>query len=150
MEMTLSRALRYKKRVVEIIRTLENEITASNSVVMGEVREIDIEQAMAKRKNAVAHLLELKQALQEATKPIMCKILQIAELKSEAAFLQRIPTRQGLKAGYQADQALVYDSVITKVAKDACILAAQDEIDNLQTQIDHHNATTKIKVSDLK
>lgn len=38
MKMTLARALRYKKRVIEDIRKFESDIEESNSVVEGQQR----------------------------------------------------------------------------------------------------------------
>lgn len=150
MKMTLSRALRYKKRVVETIRVLENDIISSNSVIEGEERTVDISASLAKREKMVDHLLSLKKVTQQFTLPIMHKILLIAELKSEAAFMQRIPTHSGvIKPKYQGDQTLTYFCTIRKDQKDQRITEIQDQIDVLQTEIDHYNAVTTIEVEDV-
>lgn len=148
--MTLSRALRYKKRVIETIRKLEQEITAYNSVAVEEAGKFDVKAAFEARLKTIEHLLALKLATIEATKPIQDTILRMAEEKSTAAFLARLNTTDGwVRPRYQGEADLTYVSAINREEKERLIKECQDKIDAFQTEIDAFNARTEIVVPDL-
>lgn len=151
MKLTLSRGLRYKKRVIEQIRKIETDIQLSNCIVAGEERILpNVKDALNKRNKLVNHLISLKLNLQNATAPIQPLIFQLAEAKSEIAFLNKIATNHGtVKARYREDQPLTYESEIKKQDKDALIFELQNKIDNIQTDIDAHNNKTIIEVEDV-
>lgn len=151
MKMTLSRALRYKKRVVENIRRLESDVQLSNSVVKDEERVADVELSLRKREEWVKHLIALKLAVQKATEPIQRAVFELAEAKAECAFLQRISTQHGTtKPRYREEAAITYEAIIKKADQDKRVAALQDKIDTLQTKLDQHNATTEVEIPDLK
>lgn len=150
MKMTLARALRYKKRVVESIRKFENDIQASNCIVEGEERDSDIRLSLKQRSVWVEHLIGLKLALQKATQPIQRLILELAEAKSEIAFYQRLSTEHGTVKDRYGGTAMKYESEIRKKERDKVVKELQDRIDQLQTKIDAHNATTDIEVPDME
>lgn len=150
MKMTLARALRYKKRVLESIQKLETDIQLSNSVVEGEEREADVRQALKTRDSWVKHLTELKVAMQTATLPVQKLIFELSEAKSKITLLQRLDVKHGTqKSRYREEQSLKYTAEIRKSERDKMITALQTEIDQLQTQIDTHNAKTSIDVADV-
>ena len=149
MEMTLSRALRYKKRIVEKIRKLEQDIFSNNSKVEGEEREADVRLCLGQRQAWVKHLVEFKLALQEATRPIQGLVFELAETKSELSFIQRINTTKGQVSGsYRDETTKVYTAEITKKEVDTLTETLQKNVDDLQTKIDAHNATTNVVVRD--
>jgi len=92
MKMTLARALRYKKRVIESIRKFESDIQEVNSIVEGQERDTDVRLALKQRAAWVKHLVALKMSLQEATKPIQRLVFELAECKAEISFYQRLGT----------------------------------------------------------
>jgi hypothetical protein len=146
--MTLARALRYKKRVVETIRSLESDVQEGNSVIAGSEREVDIQTTLKKRDQWVKHLVDLKLSIQEATRPIQKLVLELAETKSEIAFWNRVDTTNGAKKdryGY-GDPESKWEAIIRKSEKDERTKKLQERIDALQTKIDDHNATTLIEV----
>jgi hypothetical protein len=146
--MTLSRALRYKKRVVTTIRSLEGDVQNSNTVIQGEERDADVRLALNQRAAWVKHLMDLKQAIQTASAPISRLILELAETKAEISFVQQINTRHGLaQSHYRDEPSITYDATIRKSEKDTMVETLQDKIDDLQTRIDAHNATTQISLS---
>lgn len=150
MKMTLSRALRYKKRVIEAIRKLEQEITAYNSVAIEETAKFDVRAAFETRTKTIDHLLCLKTAIIEATKPIQKAILRMAEEKSTAAFLARLNTTEGrVRPRYQGEADLTFTAVIKREDKEQLIKECQDKIDAFQTEIDAFNAKTEIEIPDL-
>ena len=146
-KMTLSRALRYKKRVIENIRNLESEIQENNSKVAETERECDPELALKIRKVWVNHLIELKLKIQEATRPIQRLILELAETKTEISFVSRIPTVHGVHRAHFRDEAtLTYEAAIRKQEVNTLLTELRDRIDSLQTKIDLHNAETTITI----
>lgn len=149
MEMTLSRALRYKKRIIEKIRKLETDIQSNNSKAEGEERDADVKMCMKQRSAWTNHLIDFKLALQEATKPIQRLVFELAETKAELSFLQRISTTKGqVKARYREEPTMTYTAEITKKDVDTRTEELQKRIDELQTRIDAHNATTNVAVRD--
>lgn len=151
MKMTLARALRYKKRVIENIRKLETDIQSANSIVEGEMPDTDVTLALKQRDGWVKHLVSLKLSLQKATEPIQRLVFELAETKSEIAMLQRINTTHGtVKARYGGEPSLKYEATIRKNDRDKLVKGLQDRIDQYQTKIDAHNATVEIEVPDVE
>ena len=143
--MNLSRGLRYKKRLVEKIRKLEQDIQSNNSYLIANVQEVNVLSLYETRQNLVVQLLSLKVALQTATQPIMKQILELAEAKAEIVFWQRVDTTFGLKKDLYADgPPTEYFAVYRKSWVDEKISALQDNIDSLQTSIDAYNNATFI------
>jgi len=146
--MTLARALRYKKRVVESIRQLEADIQVNNSRVEGEEREVDVRLALKQRAAWVTHLVHLKLAIQQATRPIQRFVLELAETKSEIAFMQRVNIEHGTqRSRFRDEQTIKLEAEIRKSERDKLVNGLQDRIDELQTKIDAHNAENLIEVT---
>ena len=149
MQMTLSRALRYKKRIVERIRKLESEVQENNSQIDGEERETDVRLALKQRAAWVQHLVAFKLALQEATRPIQKLVFELAETKAELSFLQRICTLHGTqRARYREDISTTYTAELRKKEVDTLTETLQKRVDDLQTKIDAHNATKQLEISE--
>lgn len=150
MKMTLARALRHKKRVVENIRKLESDIQEVNSVVEGQERDTDVRLALKQRAALVKHLVALKMTLQEATKPIQKLIFELAEFKAEIAFYQRLGTEHGTVKDRYGGPSMKYEAEIRKSERDKLVKELQGWIDQYQTKIDAHNATVEIEVPDAE
>lgn len=149
-KMTLARTLRYKKRVIEQIRSLETDIQSSNSIINGAEREVDILACLEARKVLVSHLVDVKLLIQNATRPVQRLILELAEAKSEIALLQKIDVRHGLIPDQWGDTtATTRDAIIRKAKRDEIVESLQNKIDELQSKIDIHNADTLVEVNDL-
>jgi cell fate (sporulation/competence/biofilm development) regulator YmcA (YheA/YmcA/DUF963 family) len=148
-KMTLARALRYKKRVVETIRNLESDVQTNNSVVAGSERETDVRTALKQRDAWVKHLVDLKLAIQEATRPIQRLVLEMAETKSEIAFWNRVDTTNGPQKDRWGgtNTEIKMEAALRKSDKDECLKKLQERIDSLQTRIDDHNASTQVNVA---
>lgn len=144
--MTLAKALRYKKRVIEAIRQLETDIQTNNSKGEGEEREIDVLTAMKTRSSFVEHLVELKSLIQEKTRPIQYLILQLAEAKSEISFIQKLDVTHGLSRGRWETTPVKYEAIIRKSERDKMVKDLQKKIDDIQSKIDMHNAATTLEI----
>lgn len=144
-KMNLSRALRYKKRLVEKIRKLEQDIQSNNSYLVGNIQEVNVHSLYETRQNLVIELLSLKVTLQTATQPIMKQILELAEAKAEIVFWQRVDTTFGFqKEQYSDSPPSEYFAVYRKSWVDEKISTLQDQIDALQTSIDAYNNSNSI------
>lgn len=145
--MTLARALRYKKRVIERIRSLETDIQGHNSIIVGSTREFDVLQGLEDRHTLIQHLVNLKLSIQEATKPVQRIVLELAETKSEIAFLQRIDTKHGvIKDQWKDAPPVEYIALIRKASRDDRVKILQKQVDKLQTQLDSHNASVFLEI----
>ena len=147
MKMTLSKALRWKKRAIEKIRKFEVEVQSNNSHIEGEEQEVDVQNSLNKRSEWVLHLVALKLQLMKASEPIRHKIFALAEAKAEIKFFQGIPVNHGKTRGrYREEADVTYVATIRKAEQDANIQTLQDKIDLLQTEIDAFNAETILEV----
>lgn len=147
MKMTLSKALRWKKRAVEKLHQFETEVQENNSHVEGEEPEVDVTDSLGKRSVWMQHLIALKLQLMKASEPIRHKIFALAEAKSEICFLQRVPVNHGKVRGrFREEAELTYVATVRKAERDQMIQALQDKIDLLQTEIDAFNAETVLEV----
>jgi len=150
-QMTLSRALRYKKRLVEKIRKCESDIQTNNSHLAENTPEVDVQGTYTNRQKLVAQLVALKMALQQATAPIMNLILELAETKSEIVFWQRVDTTFGMQRDRWSEVAPTeYVATYRKSWTDAKVVELQDKIDQLQTQIDAFNNETTISFTEAE
>lgn len=139
---SLARALTYKKRVVESLRKLDE----------GTKPETDIKLALQQREGLVKHLILLKLTLMEATKKIQEKIFELGEAKSEISIYQGLNTTSGRVRQHsyrEGDSVITFTAVISKQEKDKTVKALQEKIDNLQQEIDAHNNTTKIEIPEM-
>lgn len=147
MKMTLSKALRWKKRAIEKLRQFESEVQEHNSHVEGEEPEVDVQDSLNKRQQWRDHLIVLKLQLMKVSEPIRHKIFALAETKSEIAFLQRVPVTHGKqRSRYREETELNYVATIRKAERDQMIQTLQDKIDQLQTEIDAFNAETVLEI----
>ena len=147
-QMTLARALRYKKRVIETIRRLEQDIDCNNSKVEGEEREADVRLSLMQRSAWVKHLVELKLALQAKTRPIQRLVLELAETKAEIVFLQRLTVQHGTQQSHYRDEpSFKFTAMIRKGERDKMVQDLQDRIDSLQTQMDAFNMENMLEVA---
>jgi len=146
--MSLSKAMKYKNRVVQKLNKIASEIQSNNSINTINPREVDVKALMSQHQDIFNHLIDLKALIHEATMPIQKNLFKIIELKSKIAFLSGINTTHGAQESY-SDKVANYDAAFRKADLDAMISAAEVEIDNLQDHVDAFNATTKISIKPL-
>jgi hypothetical protein len=151
--LTLARALTYKKRVLERIALVENDIRTSNSVQVGIERESDVAALVEERASLVAHLIELKSLIARANGPIQRDIFSLAESKGEIAFLRSVNTFNGPRMQQvvygQPAETVQYEAVIRKADVDKANRELTAQIDSTQERIEKHNYNTSITIKDL-
>ena len=142
---TLAKALKLKKRIVQKLSQVQTDIAANNSTMVGAVKEVDVKALIDLRATLVASLIELKVKLATANLSIVPKILRLAELKSENTWLGTVGTQRGkVKRSSYSEEIDEFETVLTKADVDAKVKANEAVIDQLQEELDAYNATTKI------
>lgn len=147
-QMTLSRALRYKKRVIESLKKIELDIQQNNSRISQNTPEFDVEVLVKLREKITSVLTNLKLDIQKATFPIMNLILELGEVKGEIVFWSSLNTRHGLYNDY-SDDSVEYVATFRKKQIDEKVNVLKDKIDFLQTSIDSFNNETKLYVQTI-
>ena len=90
-------------------------------------------------------MVQLKTRIHKANAKVYEKIFRLSELKSVVSQLKNINCRAGKQRGYgRGEEAIIYEAAITLHEKDALIKKYEDEIENLQEELDAHNAKTKV------
>ena len=150
MQVTLARALKLKKRIIERIEKYEEDITLSNRIIVGNIRDIDVNETMRLKKNLKDILINLKVKIHEAGAPIRHEIFTLSEIKSDINFLKAIPTDHGkvFRRNVLMDEGDVeYSVILTKADIDKDIKTLQSNIDSLQFDIiDKYNSVTMVEV----
>lgn len=146
---TLSRALKVKSRLVSRLRELQEFINKYNSLVAGAERPSSVQAAYEESRSVTQTLCEIKAAIQIANAPIQAKIFTLSETKSLKTFLQRLNTTHGTSTiGYSGETA-EYDSEIKGAYVNEEIKRITKEIESLQDQIDEFNATTLLEIPEV-
>jgi len=154
-QVSLSKALKYKKRVESTISRVSQDIQSYNVVVYEKnekpEREVDIRRLQKDRKRLVDHLVAIKTSLMAANRPIYGDILRLAELKGTIAFLGRIATNHGpvLHQFIKGDIPRMQSAEIRKTEIDEQIVKLETEIDQIQDHLDEFNALTRIEILDF-
>jgi len=149
-EMSIAKALRYKKRVVSKINKLESNIIENNSVVAGAERDFDVKTALLQREEAVRHLIDVKMAISAASAPIQRKILECAEAKSRISFYNRVPTTHGKTPSQWEDNVTDYEAELRKQKRDEEILRLENLIDDHQSSIDGFNHANNVGWTEMR
>lgn len=149
-KMNLVQGLRAKKRVKEMIMKLTDLIRSSNSVIEGGTREVDVLQAIGLRDELKNYLIDLKLALQEASRPIQRDILTISELKDQIHFYRRLDVQHGksLSGGY-SNVEVMHEAIIRKGDVDKYCFEIQKQMDTLFTKIDWFNNSNYIDLEEF-
>lgn len=147
---TISKALKYKKRVEARISELSADIAAGNSKLKEAEREHDIPALIKERGSVVNHLIDLKVAIMSANQPIQRNILKLSELKGDIVVLRKMSTIHGPGERSWHDQPRdEFEAQLRKADVQQMVKELEIQIDDIQDNLDAFNATTKIKVSNF-
>ena len=93
-------------------------------------------------------LIAIKGAIAEANKPIVSKIIELDEIKSEIAFLNGLDVKEGrfVTTNYGTRIESDIDAVIRKQQVLDEVTALQARADRLQDELDEFNATVKVEI----
>lgn len=142
--MNLTKALKTKKKLVKQADEFYNRFASSNSIEDGSEQSYSPEEYYDKWLAKTEELIELKTKIQLANAPIAHKIFKLGELKSQAAKLKRVDTKEGIQRDRYSDKAITYTAWMKQLAKDEMVEELEEQIETLQEEIEAFNALTKI------
>lgn len=143
-KVTLAKALKVRKRLVQQLSKLDEKIGRNNSVLEGNAREASVVSFFPERKELVEKLVALKLAMYRANDGIQEQIFQIAELKGFIQQLQSLDTKEGKIESYSFKGDTVYNAELKKGDVENLIATTEAEIDVIQDKIDKYNHTTEV------
>ena len=147
-KVTIARALKEKNRVAGRLAKARDLVGKENSKDIKVPRGIDVTATYALAKALCDRLVAIKSAIAEANKPIVSKIIELDEIKSEIAYLNGLNVKEGkfVETNYGSRIESEIDAVIRKQQVLDEIAALQARADSLQDELDEFNATTKIEI----
>ena len=145
---SIARALKEKNRVAGRLAKAREIIQQENSKDKSLPRRVDVEATYAEAKMLEARLVAIKSAIAQTNNPLVAKIIELDELKSEIAFLNGLNVKEGRFEEVSYGNKIVRD--IEAVVGQARVLAEVAELqkraDALQDALDEFNASTKVEI----
>ena len=128
------------------VTDLMDRTNRNNSMDEGAVRSYDPKESLEQALQMVDDLVNLKTKMHMANAEVYDKIFRMSEYKSLVKYLKTLNCSQGtiVTSRYGDSTARQMTTVITEVERDALVEKYETLIDNLQTELDTHNATTHI------
>jgi hypothetical protein len=144
--MNIKQALKEKNKLAKKVTDLMDRTNRNNSMDEGAVRSYDPKESLEQALQMVDDLVNLKTKMHMANAEVYDKIFRMSEYKSLVKYLKTLNCNQGtiVTSRYGDSTARQMTTVITEVERDALVEKYETLIDNLQTELDTHNATTHI------
>jgi hypothetical protein len=144
--MNIKQALKEKNKLAKKVTDLMDRTNRNNSMDEGAVRSYDPKESLEQALQMVDDLVNLKTKMHMANAEVYDKIFRMSEYKSLVKYLKVLNCSQGtiVTSRYGDSTARQMTTVITEVERDALVEKYETLIDNLQTELDTHNATTQI------
>jgi hypothetical protein len=144
--MNIKQALKEKNKLAKKVTDLMDRTNRNNSMDEGAVRSYDPKESLEQALQMVDDLVNLKTKMHMANAEVYDKIFRMSEYKSLVKYLKTLNCSQGtiVTSRYGDSTARQMTTVITEVERDALVEKYETLIDNLQTELDMHNATTQI------
>lgn len=145
---TIARALKEKNRVAGRLAKARELVGAENSQNKSVPRGVDVAAMYDLAKMLRNRLIAIKSAIAEANKPIVSKIIELDEIKSEIAFLNGLDVKEGkfVTTNYGTRIESEIDAIISKQQVLDEVAALQVRADRIQDELDEFNATTKVEI----
>ena len=145
---TMARALKEKNRVAGRLAKVRTLVANENSKDKNVPRGVDVAEAYALAKTLRDRLVAIKSAIAVANNPIVPKIIELDEVKSEIAYLNGLNVKEGkfVSTSYGSRIETELEAVIRQPQVLDEVTALQARADRLQDELDEFNATTKIEI----
>jgi|LakMenEpi07Jul09_1017256.scaffolds.fasta_scaffold17075_1 hypothetical protein len=140
--MNITKSLKLKKKLIKQADAAYNRFSKYNSVDVTAETPYDAMAAYQEWIDLVNQLIDLKTKIHLANAPVYGKIFRMSELKSLISLLKRVSTTAGKVRGYGEEVVMI--AAMTLVQRDELINQFETEIDQLQDELEAHNALTKI------
>jgi hypothetical protein len=144
--MNVAQALKRKARLLKEINDKWNIIRNHNSIISGNRRKYDIKIELDAVEKLIGELVELKTKIHLANAPVYSKIFLLSELKTQLRNLEGMNTAEGTvdTGRYGTPSTTFYEVEIDEIYKNRLAKILSEKIDELQDELDYHNATTQI------
>ena len=145
---TVARALKEKNRVAGRLAKALNLVSRENSQDSNIPRGVDVEATYAQAKELRKRLVETKTAIALANQPIVGKIIELEEIKSEISYLNGLDVKEGVfvSNSYNSTVTNEFSAVIKKQQVLEEVERLQSRADRLQDELDEFNALTKVEI----
>jgi len=144
--MNIKQALKEKNKLAKKVTDLIERTNKYNSMDEGAVRSYDPRVSLDQTLSSIEELITLKTNIHKANAEVYGKIFRMSEYKSLVKYLKSLNCTQGtvVVSRYGDVSSRNMTTVITEVERDEMVERYESLIDELQSELDTHNATTHI------
>ena len=142
--MNVKQALKVKNKLVTEMKAAYGILQKYNSIEEGNPRRYSMTNTLEKIKTLQAELVELKTKIHKANQPVYDKIFALAELKGMIKELKKVSTEEGKVNERYGSVVSVKEVELNVTDIDSAISILESQIEQLQNELDVHNATTQI------
>ena len=142
--MNVKQALKQKNKLVTELKAQYQILQKFNSIEEGNPRRYSMIKTLDKITQLSNELVELKAQVHRANQPVYDKIFALAELKGLIKELKKVPTDEGKQTERYGSTISVKEVELNIVDIQNIVDDLQIKIEELQNELDIHNATTNI------
>jgi len=142
--MNVSQALKQKNKLIVELKKQYQIAQKFNSQEEGNIRRYSVQNALDRAVELTMELTDLKTKIHLANAPVYDKIFRMAELKNRIKELRKIPTEEGKAESRYSSVASVKEVEINIAQLDGMVQFLEARIEEIQAELDVHNATTQI------
>jgi hypothetical protein len=145
--MTVKQALKQKNKLVQELNELTLRLHKNNSVVEGNTRAYSSIETLKEIYSKVDELTAIKTQIHKANVEVYDKIFLLSELKSIVKQLKGLDCSEGVTEDYYSrrnETQTIKNAEIGEVQRDMEVKFLEARIEELQDELDLHNATTML------
>ena len=142
--MNVKQALKQKNKLVTELKAQYQILQKFNSIEEGNPRRYIMVDVLAKIESLSNELVELKARIHRVNQPVYNQIFLLAELKGRIKELKKVPTDEGKQTERYGSVQSIKEVQLNIVDIENVVGELQDRIEELQNDLDIHNATTNI------
>jgi hypothetical protein len=142
--MNVKQALKAKNKLVADLKAQYQILQKYNSIEEGNPRRYSMSDTLDKIQTLSNDLVELKAKIHKANQPVYNKIFQLSELKGQIKELKKVPTDEGKQTERYGSVVSVKEVELTIVNINSIVENLEEIVEELQNELDIHNATTQI------
>lgn len=142
--MKIKQALKAKNKLVAKLTEELTKVHTYNSIEEGSIRHYDPKTALKLAIDTMNELVELKAKIHRANSKVYEKIFKLAELKSLASKLKTLNCDEGVTKQRYSETSSLKSTEISLTSRDEMVKNIEAEIEQLQEELDFHNAKTSI------
>ena len=144
--MNIKQALKEKNKLAKKITDMMIRTEKFNSMDNGAVRSYDPKESLLSAIETMESLISLKTSVHLANAQVYEKIFRMAEYKSFVKTLKTLGCTEGtiVQRSYGDTTTRQMTTVITEVERDQMVEKYESMIEELQSELDAHNATVHI------